>query len=222
MNSSCCCRRSQHGRRCRRQRAEDHRGARRRRTMSRTTICMSPSPSASALYPDDGPDAETLIKCADTAMYHAKETGRNTTGSSSPSMNARAVERQWIEAGLHRALARREFVLHYQPKVDLDTGAMTGAEALIRWMHPERGLMLSDRLRADRRGLRPHRADRPVGAARSLPAGRAHGSTRAGGRCPWPSTSRPLEFRDPRLSRARCAPGADARRGSTPAISSSS
>ena len=57
-------------------------------------------------------------------------------------MNARAVERQWIEAGLHRALDQREFVLHYQPKIDLETGAMTGAEALIRWMHPERGLML--------------------------------------------------------------------------------
>jgi EAL domain-containing protein (putative c-di-GMP-specific phosphodiesterase class I) len=57
-------------------------------------------------------------------------------------MNARAVERQWIEAGLHRALARQEFVLHYQPKIDLDTGVMTGAEALIRWVHPERGLML--------------------------------------------------------------------------------
>jgi EAL domain-containing protein (putative c-di-GMP-specific phosphodiesterase class I) len=57
-------------------------------------------------------------------------------------MNARAVERQWVEAGLHRALDRREFVLHYQPKIDLESGAMTGAEALIRWKEPERGLML--------------------------------------------------------------------------------
>jgi EAL domain-containing protein (putative c-di-GMP-specific phosphodiesterase class I) len=56
-------------------------------------------------------------------------------------MNLRAVERQAIEAALHRALARHEFVLHYQPKIDLETGAMTGAEALIRWVHPERGLM---------------------------------------------------------------------------------
>jgi diguanylate cyclase (GGDEF)-like protein/PAS domain S-box-containing protein len=95
-----------------------------------------------SLYPDDGPDAETLIKCADTAMYHAKGRGRNTYQFFEGEMNARAVERQWIEAGLHRALARREFVLHYQPKIDLETGAMTGAEALIRWMHPERGLML--------------------------------------------------------------------------------
>ncbi len=94
-----------------------------------------------SIYPDDGPDAETLIKCADTAMYHAKESGRNNYQFFEPDMNARAVERQWIEAGLHRALARGEFVLHYQPKIDLETGAMTGAEALIRWVHPERGLM---------------------------------------------------------------------------------
>ena len=95
-----------------------------------------------SIYPDDGQDAETLIKCADTAMYHAKEGGRNNYQFFERDMNARAVERQWIEAGLHRALARREFVLHYQPKIDLETGAMTGAEALIRWVHPERGLML--------------------------------------------------------------------------------
>ena len=75
-------------------------------------------------------------------MYHAKESGRNNYEFFEPEMNARAVERQWVEAGLHRALAGGEFVLHYQPKIDLETGAMTGAEALIRWAHPERGLML--------------------------------------------------------------------------------
>jgi diguanylate cyclase (GGDEF)-like protein/PAS domain S-box-containing protein len=95
-----------------------------------------------SIYPDDGPDAETLIKCADTAMYHAKERGRHTFQFFEEEMNARAVERQWIEAGLHHALVRHEFVLHYQPKIDLDTGAVTGAEALVRWVHPERGLML--------------------------------------------------------------------------------
>jgi diguanylate cyclase (GGDEF)-like protein/PAS domain S-box-containing protein len=94
-----------------------------------------------SIYPDDGPDAETLIKCADTAMYQAKDGGRNTYQFFEPHMNARAVERQAIEAGLHRALARSEFVLHYQPTIDLDTGAMTGVEALIRWAHPERGLV---------------------------------------------------------------------------------
>jgi len=74
-------------------------------------------------------------------MYHAKERGRNNYKFFERHMNARAVERQWIEASLHRALARREFVLHYQPKIDLETGALIGAEALIRWEHPERGLM---------------------------------------------------------------------------------
>lgn len=86
-------------------------------------------------------DAETLIRCADTAMYHAKERGRNGFRFFERDMHARAVERQWIEAGLRRALDRREFVLHYQAKVALDTGATTGAEALLRWAHPERGLM---------------------------------------------------------------------------------
>jgi len=95
-----------------------------------------------SIYPDDGADAETLIKCADTAMYQAKEGGRNTYRFFEPHMNARAVERQSIEAALHLALARHEFVLHYQPTINLQTGAITGAEALIRWVHPERGLML--------------------------------------------------------------------------------
>jgi diguanylate cyclase (GGDEF)-like protein/PAS domain S-box-containing protein len=95
-----------------------------------------------SVYPDNGPDADTLIKCADTAMYHAKESGRNHYQFFARTMNARTAERQWIEAGLHRALERREFILHYQPKIDLKTGATTGAEALIRWAHPKRGLML--------------------------------------------------------------------------------
>jgi len=95
-----------------------------------------------SIFPDDGPNAETLIKCADTAMYHAKGRSRNTYQFFEREMNARAVERQSIEAGLHRALVQREFVLHYQPKIDLETGATTGAEALIRWVHSERGLLL--------------------------------------------------------------------------------
>lgn len=94
-----------------------------------------------SVYPDDGRDAETLIKSADTAMYHAKEHGRNRFQFFERDMHARAVERQRIEAGLHLALARREFVLYYQPKVDLGTGMICGAEALLRWVHPERGLM---------------------------------------------------------------------------------
>ena len=92
-----------------------------------------------SLYPDDGLDAETLIKNADTAMYQAKAHGRQSVRYFTPEMNARAVERQWIEAGLRRALERGELALAYQPKISFKTGQITGAEALLRWTHPVRG-----------------------------------------------------------------------------------
>ncbi len=92
-----------------------------------------------SVFPDDGPDAETLIKNADTAMYQAKENGRQSYRFFTPAMNVRAVERQSIEESLRRGLERREFTLHYQPTINLRTGAITGAEALIRWTHPDRG-----------------------------------------------------------------------------------
>ena len=94
-----------------------------------------------SVYPDDGADAEALIKNADTAMYQAKENGRQGFQFFKPAMNVRAVERQSVEEGLRRALKRGEFKLQYQPKIDLKTGAITGAEALLRWMHPTRGLI---------------------------------------------------------------------------------
>jgi diguanylate cyclase (GGDEF)-like protein/PAS domain S-box-containing protein len=94
-----------------------------------------------SLYPDDGLDADTLIKNADTAMYQAKESGRQCYQYFKPAMNARAVERQSIEAHLRRALERHEFTLQYQPKINFKTGAITGAEALLRWTHPTRGLV---------------------------------------------------------------------------------
>jgi diguanylate cyclase (GGDEF)-like protein/PAS domain S-box-containing protein len=90
-------------------------------------------------YPDDGPDTETLIKNADTAMYQAKENGRQSYQFFKPAMNVRAVERQSIEGSLRRALERQEFAVHYQPKINLRTGEISGVEALIRWMHPGRG-----------------------------------------------------------------------------------
>ncbi|MDP2031485.1 MAG: EAL domain-containing protein [Thiobacillus sp.] len=94
-----------------------------------------------SIFPDDGQDAETLIKHADIAMYQAKESGRNNYKFFEPDMNARAVQRQSIEAGLRRALERQEFVLHYQPKINLLSGTIVGVEALVRWQHPQRGLL---------------------------------------------------------------------------------
>jgi diguanylate cyclase (GGDEF)-like protein/PAS domain S-box-containing protein len=86
-----------------------------------------------AIYPDDGTDAETLMKHADFAMLHAKDSGRNNYQFFKPEMNARALERQSLETGLRHALEQQQFVLHYQPKINLETGAIVGVEALIRW-----------------------------------------------------------------------------------------
>jgi diguanylate cyclase (GGDEF)-like protein/PAS domain S-box-containing protein len=90
-------------------------------------------------YPDDGLDAETLVKNADTAMYQAKENGHQSYQFFKPAMNIRAVERQSIEEHLRRALERQEFTLYYQTKINLATAAIAGVEALIRWTHPTRG-----------------------------------------------------------------------------------
>jgi diguanylate cyclase (GGDEF)-like protein/PAS domain S-box-containing protein len=94
-----------------------------------------------SIYPEDGANAEALIKHADTAMYQAKETGRETYRFFTPEMNERAVARQSIEEDLRRAVQHDELALHYQPKIDVETGRITGSEALIRWRHPTRGLV---------------------------------------------------------------------------------
>jgi diguanylate cyclase (GGDEF)-like protein/PAS domain S-box-containing protein len=97
------------------------------------------------VYPDDGTDAETLIKNADIAMLNAKNNGRNNYQFFRPDMNEHALERQSLESGLRHALARREFVLYFQPKMDLETEAITGAEALIRWRKPGQGIVLPEK-----------------------------------------------------------------------------
>ncbi len=98
-----------------------------------------------SIYPEDGENSDILVKNADTAMYHAKENGRNNYQFFSAEMNVRAVERQFIEANLRLALEKEEFVLHYQPKINLNTGKITGLEALLRWNHSEWGMVLPER-----------------------------------------------------------------------------
>lgn len=94
-----------------------------------------------SLYPSDGVDAETLLKRADTALYRAKEAGRDEYRLYSPAMHARAFERLVLETSLRGALERQELVLHYQPQVELATGRISGFEALVRWQHSELGLL---------------------------------------------------------------------------------
>jgi diguanylate cyclase (GGDEF)-like protein/PAS domain S-box-containing protein len=98
-----------------------------------------------SVYPDDGDDADTLVRNADVAMLIAKDNGRNTCQFFKPDMNVHALERQSLESGLRHALLRHQFLLHYQPKMDLETERITGAEALIRWQQPGGGIVFPDK-----------------------------------------------------------------------------
>ena len=94
------------------------------------------------MFPDDGDSVETLLKNADAAMYRAKDDGRNNYQFYTESMNATAFERLMLEGGLRKALNRDEFVLYYQPQIDMRSGKAIAVEALIRWHHPQRGTLI--------------------------------------------------------------------------------
>lgn len=109
--------------------------------MARDTEISASCSIGIALYPDDGSDYESLLRCADIAMYQAKESGRNTFRFYDEAMNANIQQNLLLVSNLRAALARNEFVLHYQPVVDLENGRLVAAEALVRWRHPERGMI---------------------------------------------------------------------------------
>jgi diguanylate cyclase (GGDEF)-like protein len=94
-----------------------------------------------SMYPHDGTNAESLLKNADTAMYAAKEQGRNGTHFYAESMNRKTLTKLSLENDLRRAIGRDEFSIHYQPKIDVSSGQVVGLEALLRWQHPEKGLI---------------------------------------------------------------------------------
>lgn len=94
-----------------------------------------------AIFPDDGDSVDALLKNADSAMYHAKEHGRNNFQFYSNTFNAAANERLSLEGELRHAIEREEFAVYYQPQIDLRTGRIIGAETLVRWQHPQRGLL---------------------------------------------------------------------------------
>lgn len=106
-------------------------------------LTVTPSLGIS-IYPHDGQDLETLLKNADTAMYRAKEIGRNNFQFYATEMNTATLDRLLMESNLRRALAQNELILQYQPLINLATGVVVGVEALIRWQHPELGMILPD------------------------------------------------------------------------------
>ncbi len=106
-------------------------------------LTVTPSLGIS-IYPHDGQDLETLLKNADTAMYRAKEIGRNTFQFYATEMNTATLDRLLLESNLRHALAQDEFILQYQPLINLRSGLVIGVEALIRWQHPELGLIMPD------------------------------------------------------------------------------
>lgn len=119
------------------------------RAISTTYGCEGHEVSATgsigiSVFPDDGDSAEVLLKNADSAMYQAKDCGRNNYQFYEESLNRAIIERFSLEKDMKKGLGRGEFVFYYQPQIDIATGKIVGAEALIRWMHPQRGLLMPD------------------------------------------------------------------------------
>ena len=112
-------------------------------TIANVELVVTPSVGLS-LYPDDGDSVDALLKNADAAMYHAKNSGRKTFQFFLASMNEKEQNRLTLTTELRRALEQGELVVHYQPQVALSDGRVAGAEALVRWRHPERGLIYPD------------------------------------------------------------------------------
>ena len=132
-------------------------------------LCVSGSIGVST-YPGDGKDVETLIHKADTALYDAKKLGRNNYQFFRADMQLRVLEWKSLQGSLRGALGRKEFILHYQPKIDLKTAEVSGVEALLRWNHPDARACFPSALCAHRGRVRTDRAHRPMGTAGSLPA----------------------------------------------------
>jgi predicted signal transduction protein with EAL and GGDEF domain len=101
--------------------------------------CHTTASIGIAMYPSDGTDIQTLTKNADMAMYLAKEDGKNGFRFFTKEFKTQSIERLKLESALRRALERDQFSLHYQPKIDMASGQITGVEALLRWNHPDLG-----------------------------------------------------------------------------------
>jgi len=135
------------------------------------TIDIHTSPSIGiAMYPDDGVTMQALLAHADAAMYSAKQHGRGNFRRYTPGMDAGTEERVQLESDLHNALAQNQFQLYYQPKVDTQTGEVRSAEALIRWLHPTRGIVSPAEFIPLAEECGPHRRHRRMGDPGSVPA----------------------------------------------------
>ena len=142
-----------------------------------------------ASFPHDGNDADTLLRNADTAMYRAKDLGRNTFQLYSSEMNANLDERLTLETDLWNALERNEFVLYYQPKVELATRARSSAwRRCCAGSIPTKGMILPERVHSDRRGKQPDRRDRQLGDPRGVRAEPGLAGRGTAARCRSPST----------------------------------